>query len=114
MADLSESEYLNFLTSDWSNTLFIEFSIENQLAAVAIIDMLDNAFSAVYTFFEPELARYSLGTYAVLWQLNQAKVLGLDYVYLGFWIKECGKMSYKTQYQPIQGYINNQWCNLVP
>jgi Putative arginyl-tRNA:protein arginylyltransferase len=87
----------------------VEFSIENKLAAVAIVDLLDNALSAVYTFFDPDFSSYSLGTYAVIWQQNHAKSLGLEFIYLGFWIKDCQKMSYKTQYQPLQGFINNAW-----
>ncbi|KAF3982638.1 MAG: arginyltransferase [Methylococcales symbiont of Hymedesmia sp. n. MRB-2018] len=113
MANSTEEEYINFFGSHWCHTLFIEFSIDNELAAIAIVDLLDNALSAVYTFFEPKFSFYSLGTYAVLWQQNHAKALKLDYLYLGFWIKHCQKMSYKTQYQPIQGYINNSWQTIV-
>lgn len=109
MADSSEEDYINFLASSWCNTLFVEFSIDNQLAAVAVVDLLDNALSAVYTFFDPDYSQYSLGTYAVLWQIEHAKSLGLEYVYIGFWIKNCQKMSYKTQYQPIQGFKDDYW-----
>ncbi len=112
MANSTEQDYINFLSSSWCNTLFVEFSINDELAAVAIVDMLDNALSAVYTFFEPKYSQYSLGTYAVLWQIEHAKKLDLEFVYMGFWIQECRKMSYKTQYQPIQVYINNEWQTL--
>jgi len=113
MADSSPDDYLNFLTSSWCNTLFVEFSINNKLAAVAIVDLLDNALSAVYTFFEPEFSQYSLGNYAVLWQLQHALEMKLKFIYLGFWIADCKKMSYKTQYQPIQGFIENEWRDLA-
>lgn len=109
MVNSTEDDYINFLASSWCNTLFVEFSINDELAAVAVVDLLDNALSAVYTFFEPDLSQYSLGNYAVLWQIEHAKKLQLEFVYMGFWIKECRKMSYKTQYQPIQGFINNEW-----
>lgn len=109
MANSSKEEYINFLSSSWCNTLFVEFSIDGLLAAVAIVDLLDNALSAVYTFFEPDFSQYSLGTYAVLWQIKHAKKLNLEFVYMGFWIKNCQKMSYKSQYQPIQTYIHNNW-----
>ncbi len=112
MADSSEEDYINFLSSRWCNTLFVEFSIENELAAVAIVDLLDNALSAVYTFFEPKFSNYSLGNYAVLWQIQYALEMNLEFVYMGFWIADCRKMSYKTQYQPIQGFIDNQWINI--
>lgn len=114
MADSSKEDYINFLTSDWCNTLFVEFSVDDQCVAVAIVDLLDNALSAVYTFFDPDYSHLSLGTYAVLWQIEFAQQKGLEFVYLGFWIKDCGKMSYKTQYQPIQGFIDKEWVNISP
>lgn len=112
MASSTKEDYINFLASSWCNTLFVEFSIDGECAAVAIVDLLDNALSAVYTFFEPEFSNYSLGTYAVLWQIEHAKKIGLEFAYLGYWIKDCQKMSYKTQYQPIQGFIENEWRNI--
>ncbi|WP_031433409.1 arginyltransferase [Methylomarinum vadi] len=109
MADSSPEEYITFLGSAWCDTLFVEFHLDGKLAAVAIADLLDKALSAVYTFFDPELASHSLGTYAVLWQIEHAKQLGLDYLYLGYWIKQCRKMSYKDQYWPLYGFIDQQW-----
>jgi len=109
MADLTEEDYIQFLSSYWCNTLFVEFHIEDELAAIAVVDLLDNALSAVYTFFDPQFSNYSLGTYAILWQIQHAKELGLDLLYLGFWVKDCLKMSYKTQYKPLQGFIDNHW-----
>lgn len=109
MADSSEEDYINFLSSHWCNTLFVEFLIDEKLVAVAIVDLLDNALSAVYTFFDPDFSSNSLGTYAVLWQQIHAKEMGLEFVYLGYWIEECQKMSYKKQFQPIQGFIDKEW-----
>jgi arginine-tRNA-protein transferase len=112
MANSSPDDYLNFLSSSWCNTQFVEFNIADELAGLAVVDFLENSLSAVYTFFEPKFAHYSLGVYAVLWQIAQAKSLGLDYVYLGYWIEHCKKMNYKTQYQPLQGLINQVWQTL--
>ncbi len=106
---ISPEEYMQFLGSSWCDTWFVEFSIAGKLTAVAVVDVLDNALSAVYTFFDPEFADSSPGVYAVLWQIKQAKQLGLDYLYLGFWIKDCRKMCYKSQYQPLFGLIDQQW-----
>ena len=112
MANFSPNEYIQFLGSLWCDTRFVEFTIDNELAAVAVIDLLDNAWSAVYTFFEPKFASYGLGAYAILWEIEQAKLRHLEFLYLGFWIKNCQKMAYKINYQPIQLLINNQWTNL--
>lgn len=112
MAQASQEQYLNFLSSEWCDTLFVEFLIENKLAAVAIVDQLSNALSAVYTFFDPMFSDYSPGNYAILWQIKEAQRQQREWLYLGFWIADCQKMSYKSQYRPIQGYINNQWQDL--
>jgi len=73
MASSSPAEYIKFLGSSWCNTQFIEFHIADELAAVAIVDCLDNALSAVYTFFDPKFSSYSPGAYAVLWQIQHAQ-----------------------------------------
>ncbi|TRW94232.1 arginyltransferase [Candidatus Methylobacter oryzae] len=109
MANSSPDDYLHFLGSSWCDTVFVEFSYAGELAAVAVVDRLDNALSAVYTFFEPRFSNLSLGVYAVLWQIQHAQEQGLDWLYLGYWIAGCRKMNYKVQYQPLQGFINQQW-----
>ena len=109
MVNTTQENYINFLSSDWCNTLFVEFSCNNELAGVAVVDLLDNALSAVYTFFDPKFSARSLGVYAVLWQIEHAKSLGLEWLYLGYWIENCQKMSYKSNYQPLQGLVDNQW-----
>ena len=109
MANASPDDYVNFLGSSWCNTCFVEFSIDGELAAIAVVDQFANAWSAVYTFFEPKFADYSLGVYAVLWQIEQARLQRKEYLYLGFWIKDCQKMAYKMDYQPLQLLQNRVW-----
>lgn len=114
MASATKQDYINFLSSHWCNTLFIELRCAGRLVGVAVVDLLDNALSAVYTFFDPKFSRRSLGVYAVLWQIEHAKSLGLDWLYLGYWIEQCQKMSYKTNYQPLQGLVENEWRQYHP
>ncbi|BCG64668.1 MAG: leucyl-tRNA---protein transferase [Methyloprofundus sp.] len=109
MLNTNPQEYIHFLGSDWCNTIFVEFMIDNELAGIAVVDLLDNALSAVYTFFDPKFSSRSLGVFAVLWQIEHAQQLGLDWLYLGYWIDECQKMSYKTNYKPLHGLIDNEW-----
>lgn len=107
-----------FLLADWCNIYFIEFYAVDQnnkkkMLGVAVTDVVKSGLSAVYTFFDPEQGnRRGLGVYAVLWQLDYAEKQNLEYVYPGFWIKDCRKMNYKTRYQPIQGLIKGKWVSL--
>ena len=107
--EISRDDYCDFFLSDWCDTLFVEFLIEEQLAAVAVVDVLESALSAVYTFFDPRFNERSPGVFAVLWQIEEARRRRLDHVYLGFWIEDCRKMRYKNQYQPLSAFIDGQW-----
>jgi arginine-tRNA-protein transferase len=110
MDNPSEDKYMEFLTSTWSNTEFVEFRLKKQLVAVAAIDVLPHGLSSVYTFFEPDLAGLSLGRFALLWQINEAQRRHLAHLYLGYWIQDCQKMLYKQEYRPIECYLHNRWC----
>jgi arginine-tRNA-protein transferase len=105
-----------FLVADWCDIQFIEFySTSNgieELIGVAVIDAVKSGFSAVYTFFEPDEKSRGLGVYAILWQIEYAQKQELEYVYPGFWIKDCRKMNYKTRFQPIEGLIKGNWVAL--
>lgn len=105
----SVEQYGSFLTSEWADTCFYEFRAGAKLVAVAVCDMLEDGLSAVYTFFDPDEARRSLGTYAILWEILESRRLGLSSLYLGYWIKNCQKMSYKIAFRPIELLINNEW-----
>jgi leucyl-tRNA---protein transferase len=107
----SQSDYSNFLISSWSDTQFIEFRLADKLLAVAVTDIVNDGLSAVYTFFntETEFQKRSLGVNAILWQIEECKRRGFNWLYLGYWIAENKKMSYKNQYQPAEYYANGKW-----
>lgn len=113
MKDSGPAEYLSFLASPWSETRLIEFRIEGRLMAVAVTDLLPNGLSAVYTFFEPELERSSPGVLVILWQIQEARRLGLDRLYLGYWIAECRKMRYKEEFRPLEAWSGHDWVRFV-
>jgi len=108
----SEDQYKAFLTSEWEITQFIEFRLEGRLIGVSVCDRLGDGLSAVYTFYDAGEESRSLGKFAILAQIEKAKSLGLDYLYLGYWIKECEKMSYKIQYRPLELLVNRRWMRL--
>ncbi len=103
------SQYTNFITACDENTFFLEIRLENKLVAVAVTDELDNGLSAIYTFFDPTLDDRGFGVYSLLCQIELARSMKLDYLYLGYWIQECPKMSYKTQYRPIELLQGTRW-----
>jgi len=111
MDDTNEQKYAEFLISDWSITEFIEFRDRGKLIAIAVTDVLNNGLSAVYTFFSPasDYRKSSLGVNAILWQINETKRRGLKWLYLGYWIPQNRKMSYKNQYQPAEYYWDGRW-----
>ncbi|MFT5351755.1 MAG: arginyl-tRNA--protein-N-Asp/Glu arginylyltransferase [Planctomycetota bacterium] len=111
MDNPTRESYMQFLTATWAQTLFYEMRLSenNKLVAVAIVDVMDNALSAVYTYFDPDFSHLSLGRFAVLLEIEEARNQGLDWLYLGYWIKDCKKMSYKDEYQPMEYYRNNDW-----
>lgn len=112
MYPATREQYQGFLTSEWGCTRYLEMRVEGKLIGVAVSDQLDNALSAIYTFFDYREDKRSLGRFAVLHQIERAKQLGIDFLYLGYWIKQCEKMSYKTQYRPIELLIEQQWLRL--
>lgn len=109
MDNPSRNNYLEFLTSSWSDTYFYEMRYEDSLVCVAVVDLMHNAMSAVYTFFDPDYAKNSLGKYAILYEIAEARRLELDWLYLGYWIEGCNKMEYKSEYRPAEYYIENEW-----
>ena len=109
MENADEERYMSFLTTHWCKTQFVEFHCQRQLMAVAVTDVLPNVLSAVYTFFDPALERFSPGVLAILWQIEEARRRGLEYLYLGYWIAESPKMAYKIRFRPAQILVNNEW-----
>lgn len=113
MENPTPDEYMNFLTCEWSKTVFIEYRLQGRLFGLGVTDVLDNALSAVYTFFDPEQQTRSPGTLSILRQLQLANEQGLDWLYLGYWIAGCSKMSYKSRFRPLQVFHEGHWQQLT-
>ncbi len=111
--DMSKMDFRDYqaLVEDTPvETNLIEFRLPDQsLAAVCLLDRVDKGLSAVYSFYHSSQNRRSLGTYMILWLIEQARILELKHVYLGFWIDGCAKMSYKEKFQPLEIWTVEGW-----
>ncbi|MCB1749773.1 MAG: arginyltransferase [Gammaproteobacteria bacterium] len=109
MDGTNPAAYMSFLTAVWCETAFYEFRHGDALLGVAVVDHLRDGLSAVYTFFSPQHPARSLGRFAVLKQIEWARTAGLPWVYLGYWIDDCRKMSYKREFEPLEYFRDGSW-----
>ena len=86
-----------------------EFRDKGQLRMVSLVDRLFDGLSSVYTFYDPTPEGASYGTYNVVWQIERCRQLGLQYLYLGYWIEQSRKMAYKATFRPIEGLMQGGW-----
>ncbi len=113
MFPASEDQFRSFLVESEQQTRFVEFRLDQTLLALSVVDQLEQGLSAIYTFFDPEQQRRSLGKFAILSLIEQARCEGLPYLYLGYWVAGCQKMMYKIDYLPIQLLIEGHWIQLT-
>uniref|UniRef100_UPI0030DDA97D arginyltransferase n=1 Tax=uncultured Marinobacter sp. TaxID=187379 RepID=UPI0030DDA97D len=110
----SREQFSSFLVEGATETWFLEMNLGDQLLGLAVIDGLNDGLSAIYTMFDPEQEHRSLGTLAVLWQIDEARRRDLDWVYLGYWISQCRKMNYKTRFRPLEAFQDGHWTPFQP
>ncbi len=111
MDDHGAAEFEQFLVGSWSEGRFLELreAESHRLLAVAVTDLVPDALSAVYTFFDPEESTRGLGTLAILHQLEWAARDGRSHLYLGYWIAGHDKMDYKRRFAPLEGFDGREW-----
>ncbi|WP_298440268.1 arginyltransferase [uncultured Ferrimonas sp.] len=105
----SDQQFDQFLLSSKHPVMFVEGWLNGKLIAVAVTDLLLTSLSATYTFFDPDMSHRSLGKRAILAQIDLAKRIKREHLYLGYYIGACPKMSYKTEFRPVERFHNDQW-----
>ena len=110
MSTMSFYDYRAMVEDTPIETSMVEFRLPNgQLVGACLTDRLGDGVSAVYSFFDTDLAQRSLGTYAIIWLVRRAVELGLENVYLGYWVQESRKMAYKAKFNPTEILRGGQW-----
>lgn len=111
MADMSFADYAAMVEDSPLRTAILEYrDPDHTLIAACLIDRLQDGFSAVYSFYEPDATRRSLGSYIILDLIHRAVADNIPYVYLGYWINGSAKMSYKARFAPLEGLGADGWA----
>jgi len=113
MADPQPEDFRSFLLNNWNTSVFIESRLNGQLLCVAVVDFLNAGPSAVYTFFDPEEQKRSLGTYAILQQVWLARLYNKEHLYLGYWIDNHPKMEYKRKFSGLEIFQQESWISFT-
>jgi arginine-tRNA-protein transferase len=123
MADMTVLDYAMMVEDSHIETRIIEYRRKDpdappgkraagELVAIALTDVLGDGLSMVYSFFEPDEAARSLGTYMVIDHIARAQSMGLAYVYLGYWVRGSRKMDYKSRFLPQERLMPEGWMRV--
>jgi len=113
MAAMSFYDYRAMIEDTPIDSFLVEFrDQEDVLVGVCLTDRLGDGLSAVYSFFDPDLASRSLGSYAILWLIERCRLVGLPHVYLGYWVSDSRKMAYKARFRPSEILSQGSWREL--
>ncbi|MBE7636896.1 arginyltransferase [Sneathiella sp. P13V-1] len=113
MSDMDYNDYKAMVEDSPVKSRLTEFRNSiGVLVAVCLTDQMDDGMSLVYSFYEPDEARRSLGSYLILWHIVRTKSEGQYYVYLGYWIEASPKMSYKSRFAPCEILTKDGWIEI--
>lgn len=110
----SRSQFREFLLSRWSHSLFLCSYLDDRVMSIAVTDVIGDAGSAVYTFYDPDEGHRSLGVFSILLQTSLSKICGKNYLYLGYWINGHEKMHYKLEFSPSEALLGDGRWVLCP
>ena len=110
MADMDVFEFAAMIEETPIRSRVVEYTHpERGLTAVSLTDVLDDGLSMVYSFYDPDRPKDSLGTYLILDHVEIAREAGLPYVYLGYWVPGSPKMGYKSKFSGLELYVGGRW-----
>jgi leucyl-tRNA---protein transferase len=107
--NLAESYYSGFFLTSIVSCMEIRYRLAGKLVGCAIVDMGENWMNAVYFYFDPDLGRRSLGTLNILTLAEMCQMQGMNYLYLGYYIKSVAAMNYKSRFTPYYLYLDGRW-----
>jgi arginyl-tRNA--protein-N-Asp/Glu arginylyltransferase len=114
MARMDFDDFRAMVEESPVDTCMAEFRTpQGGLVAACLVDRLSSGLSAVYSFFDPAEEQRGLGNYVILWLIAEARRQQRPYVYLGYWIDDCAKMSYKVRYRPLEQFTANGWTRIA-
>ena len=106
---VKEDEYLDFLIDSPVPTEIIRYYLGNKLIGLGWVDRLPELLSSVYFVFDPDYYSRRLGVFSLLYEIEYARSLDINWLYLGYWVKSSSKMKYKADFQPAQLLNNSKW-----
>lgn len=111
MAGMDAFEYSAMVEETAVNSRVIEYvnPLSSALRATCLTDILSDGLSMVYSFFDPDYARDSLGSWMILDHIRLAAEAGLPYLYLGYWVPGSRKMRYKGSFAPLEVFFGGKW-----
>jgi arginine-tRNA-protein transferase len=115
MADMTLLDYAAMVEETAVRTHIVEYRFtapgpdKGELAAAALVDVLKDGLSLVYSYFDTRDPKRSLGAFTILDHILQARAAGFPHVYLGYWVRGSDKMGYKADFQPLELLIAGAW-----
>jgi arginine-tRNA-protein transferase len=116
MAAMDAHDFADMVEQSPIDTVLVEYREPardgqmGRLVGCCLTDKQSDGLSMIYSFYDPELVgRAGLGSFIILDHITRAARAGLPHVYLGYWIRDCGRMAYKRNYRPVEALIGGQW-----
>lgn len=115
MARMDREAFREMVDGSPPTTRLVEFrDPDGRLIGASLTDRVRSGLSGVYKFFDPAEEKRSLGSFAILWHVERARELELPYVYLGYWVRDCRKMTYKARFSPLERLVGPAWEPMPP